>query len=67
MRSTREAQIAALCSILRDIKLEDGFFDIVYASHVLEHIDADRATLSETRRGGGAPGSVGGGTNNRVS
>jgi SAM-dependent methyltransferase len=35
---------------LRDINLEDGSFDIVYASHVLEHIDDDRAALSEIRR-----------------
>ena len=35
---------------LRDIALEDASCDLVYASHVLEHIDQDRAALAEIRR-----------------
>ena len=35
---------------LRDLPLEDGSFDVVYASHVLEHIDQDRLAIREIRR-----------------
>lgn len=35
---------------LRSTGLPDASFDIVYASHVLEHIDRDREALGEIRR-----------------
>lgn len=35
---------------LRSTGLPDACFDVVYASHVLEHIDDDRAALAEIRR-----------------
>jgi SAM-dependent methyltransferase len=35
---------------LRDTDLPDASFDLVYASHVLEHIDRDRDALAEIRR-----------------
>lgn len=35
---------------MRELRFADGTFDLVYASHVLEHIDGDRAALSEIRR-----------------
>jgi SAM-dependent methyltransferase len=35
---------------LRDTNLETASFDIVYASHVLEHIDRDRDAIAEIRR-----------------
>ncbi len=35
---------------LRDLPFADGSYDLVYASHVLEHIDDDRRALSEVRR-----------------
>lgn len=35
---------------LRALQFEDDSFDMVYASHVLEHIDDDRQALSEVRR-----------------
>jgi SAM-dependent methyltransferase len=35
---------------LTNIALESGSFDIVYASHVLEHIEDDRTALSEIAR-----------------
>lgn len=35
---------------LRNLPLESGSFDVVYASHVLEHIDRDRDAISEVRR-----------------
>lgn len=35
---------------LRSSHLPDASFDVIYASHVLEHIDRDRDALSEIRR-----------------
>lgn len=35
---------------LRDLQFDDQSFDLVYASHVLEHIDDDRRALAEVRR-----------------
>jgi SAM-dependent methyltransferase len=35
---------------LRALSLEDASVDLVYASHVLEHVDDDRAALSEIAR-----------------
>jgi SAM-dependent methyltransferase len=35
---------------LRRLQFEDACFDIVYASHVLEHIDRDEDALAEVRR-----------------
>lgn len=35
---------------LRDTDLPDASFDLVYASHVLEHIDRDRDAICEIRR-----------------
>jgi SAM-dependent methyltransferase len=35
---------------LTDIPLETGSYDVVYASHVLEHIPDDRAAIAEIRR-----------------
>jgi SAM-dependent methyltransferase len=35
---------------IRDLPFDDGSFDFIYASHVLEHIDDDRAAFSEIRR-----------------
>lgn len=35
---------------IRDLQFAHGSFDLVYASHVLEHVDRDRQALSEVRR-----------------
>lgn len=35
---------------IRKLPFEDGSFDFVFASHVLEHIDDDQAALREIRR-----------------
>ena len=35
---------------LTDVPLEAGSYDVVYASHVLEHIPDDRAAIAEIRR-----------------
>jgi len=35
---------------LTDVPLESGAYDVVYASHVLEHIPDDRAAIAEIRR-----------------
>lgn len=35
---------------MRELPFEDGTFDLVYASHVLEHIDDDARALAEVRR-----------------
>jgi SAM-dependent methyltransferase len=35
---------------LQELPLPDGSFDIVYASHVLEHVSDDVAAISEIRR-----------------
>jgi SAM-dependent methyltransferase len=35
---------------LTDMPLETGSYDVVYASHVLEHIPDDRAAIAEIRR-----------------
>jgi SAM-dependent methyltransferase len=35
---------------LTDLPFRDGFFDVVFASHVLEHIPDDRAAIREVRR-----------------
>jgi SAM-dependent methyltransferase len=35
---------------LRSLPIESGSYDIVYASHVLEHIDRDRDAIAEIRR-----------------
>ncbi len=35
---------------LRDLSFEDNMFDLVYASHVLEHINEDKQALSEISR-----------------
>jgi SAM-dependent methyltransferase len=35
---------------IRDLPFADGSFDLVYASHVLEHVDDDYKAISEVRR-----------------
>ena len=35
---------------LRSLPIPDGSYDVVYASHVLEHIDRDRDAIAEIRR-----------------
>ncbi|NQT93595.1 MAG: methyltransferase domain-containing protein [Lentisphaerae bacterium] len=35
---------------LQDLPFEDGSYDVVFASHVLEHIAGDRKALAEIRR-----------------
>jgi SAM-dependent methyltransferase len=35
---------------LTDLPFRDGYFDVVYASHVLEHISDDGAAIREVRR-----------------
>lgn len=37
------------CDIM-DLPFEDGKFDIIYCSHVLEHIDDDRKAMAQLRR-----------------
>lgn len=35
---------------MRDLQFEDASFDLIYASHVLEHVDDDASALAEVRR-----------------
>jgi SAM-dependent methyltransferase len=35
---------------LRDLQFSDGHFDVIYCSHVLEHIEEDRRAIRELRR-----------------
>jgi SAM-dependent methyltransferase len=41
---------ASLLADLLRLPLKDGTIDLVYCSHVLEHVDDDRAALREMRR-----------------
>ena len=44
-----------------DLPFEDGFFDLVFSAHMLEHLPSPQRALSETRRvlaRGGAAGAV---------
>jgi len=45
-----EARQSCVRADLRALEFEDASFDLVYASHVLEHIDDDARALSEVRR-----------------
>ncbi len=35
---------------ITDIPYEDGYFDVIYCSHVLEHVQDDRRAMREFRR-----------------
>jgi SAM-dependent methyltransferase len=45
-----ESPSVSLKMDITDIQLKDGIFDVIYCSHVLEHVGDDRKALREFRR-----------------
>ena len=45
----KDSRAMRLCD-LRDLPFEDGSFDFIYASHVIEHIQEEGGALKELRR-----------------
>ena len=46
----RELELELLCSTEERLPFADGSFDLVYASHVLEHVQDERGFLAELKR-----------------